>query len=171
MKYVHELGYFGNIWVRSNILKKAGDATEGHYHVFDHVSLLIQGKVRVETVGSDHYNEFEAPTFIVIDKDVRHRFIALTDECIWYCVFAVRNLKGEIANEEELEELKNIYGPMHSPFTYTKPSFTKILSASMAMSSSPTSDRTNEDAAIEQSEVSIAYNEDSETLENNTVKK
>ena len=33
----HELGFFGNIWVRQNVLEKAGDNLGGHTHNFDHV--------------------------------------------------------------------------------------------------------------------------------------
>ena len=36
----HELGFFGNIWVRQHFLEKAGDVIDGHKHHFDHVSLL-----------------------------------------------------------------------------------------------------------------------------------
>ena len=48
MRKRHDLGYFGNIWVRQNELQNAGDETSGHYHLFDHVSLLVSGTVEVE---------------------------------------------------------------------------------------------------------------------------
>lgn len=44
----HELGYFGNIWVRSNYLLRAGYSNGGgHYHYFDHVTLLAKGSLLV----------------------------------------------------------------------------------------------------------------------------
>ena len=40
-----ELGYFGNIWVRQNVLELAGEEFDGHEHKFDHVTLLVSGKI------------------------------------------------------------------------------------------------------------------------------
>ena len=67
-----ELGYFGNIWVRQNLLENVGDETTGHLHYFDHVSLLSNGKVEVEIEGYPP-KEFTAPTFIVIRKEHKHK--------------------------------------------------------------------------------------------------
>jgi hypothetical protein len=91
----HELGFFGNIWVRQNVLDKAGDSFGGHTHHFDHVSLLTKGKVRIEVEGHPD-KEFTAPTFIVINKDHKHNFVALVDDVNWYCVFALRDLDGQV---------------------------------------------------------------------------
>lgn len=89
------LGYFGNIWVRQNVLLKTGDTNDGgHKHKFDHVSLLTQGSVSVEIEGYPA-KEFKAPTFIIIRKEHNHKFIALEDNSIWYCVFALRDLDGQ----------------------------------------------------------------------------
>jgi len=99
MNSIADLGYFGNIWVRQNLLEKVGDSNGGgHTHKFDHVSLLTQGKVSVEVEGFPS-KEFTAPTFIVIRKEHRHRFTALEDNSIWYCVFALRDLDGEPIDE------------------------------------------------------------------------
>ena len=102
----HELGYFGNIWVRQNLLKKSGEITQGHKHHFDHVSLLATGKVRVEVEGFEP-KEFTAPTFIVIKKEHSHKFIALEDNTLWYCVFALRDIDGEVTD---------IYSGDNSPY-------------------------------------------------------
>jgi len=102
-----ELGYFGNIWVRQNVLSKAGDTFGGHKHHFDHVSLLTKGSVTVKVDGSDPKN-FTAPTFIIIRKEHEHEFIALEDDTNWYCVFALRDLDGDITD---------IYGENHDPLS------------------------------------------------------
>lgn len=106
MKKMGELGYFGNIWVRQNVLEKAGEKTLGHYHHFDHVSLLASGSVRV-TVDGFEPKEFHAPIFIVIKKEYRHHFEALTDNALWYCVFALRDEDGEVTD---------IYSGDNSPY-------------------------------------------------------
>jgi hypothetical protein len=97
MKKRHDLGYFGNIWVRQNVLEHAGESTEGHYHLFDHVSLLAQGTVEVEVEGNPP-KQFTAPTFIVIRKEKPHKFTAVTDDVLWYCVFAIRDENGDVGD-------------------------------------------------------------------------
>jgi hypothetical protein len=103
----HELGYFGNIWVRQNTLNKVGHFVEGHTHHFDHVTLLISGKVSIEVDGYAA-KEFTAPTFIVIRKEHEHKFTALEDNSVWYCVFALRDLNGEVME---------IFGEDHDPLS------------------------------------------------------
>jgi hypothetical protein len=99
----HELGFFGNIWVRQNVLEKTGERFGGHKHEFDHVSLLTKGSVRVEVEGYQP-KEFVAPTFIVIKKEHKHDFIALEDDVNWYCVFALRDLDGEVVEVYDKEK-------------------------------------------------------------------
>jgi hypothetical protein len=101
------LGYFGNIWVRQNILKNANDICEGHKHNFDHVSLLTKGSVEVEVEGYES-KVFKAPTFIVIKKEHMHKFTALENDTHWYCIFALRDLDGEVIE---------IYGEEHNPLS------------------------------------------------------
>ena len=103
-----DLGYFGNIWVRQNRLLKNGDNGGGHEHAFDHVTLLCKGKVKVEIEGNEP-KEFTAPTFIVIRKEHKHKITALEDDTIYYCVFALRNIDGEIVDD--------IYGNQHDPIS------------------------------------------------------
>lgn len=95
---MHQMGCFGNIWVRSHQFAKAGDTNGGgHYHNFDHVTLLAVGSVLVEVEGHEP-KEFHAPTFIVIDKNHKHKFTALTDGVVYYCVFALRDKDGEVTD-------------------------------------------------------------------------
>jgi len=100
-----ELGYFGNIWVKQNVLELAGEAFNGHEHKFDHVTLLVSGKVSVELESSDA-KEFTAPTFIVIRKEHRHKITALADGTVYYCVYALRDLDGQVME---------VFGPQHDP--------------------------------------------------------
>jgi len=102
----NELGYVGNVWVRQNILEEAGQSNQGHKHKFDHVSLLTSGKVSVEVEGYEP-KEFTAPTFIVIKKEHSHKFTALQDKTVWYCVFAMRDVDGNVTD---------IYGSDNSPY-------------------------------------------------------
>ncbi len=101
-----ELGYFGNIWVKQNVLELAGETHGGHEHKFDHVTLLVSGKVSVEIEGHEP-KEFAAPTFIVIRKEHQHKITAVEDGTVYYCVYALRNLDGEV--------IEDIYGEQHDP--------------------------------------------------------
>jgi hypothetical protein len=92
-----DLGFFGNIWVRQNVLDKAGSFLPGHTHNFDHVTLLTKGSVEVEITGYPP-KQFKAPTFIIIRKEHEHKFTALEDDSQWYCVFALRDVDGEITD-------------------------------------------------------------------------
>lgn len=104
---VNQLGYFGNIWVRSHHLKAIGDTNGGgHKHHFDHVTLLSRGTIRVEVEGYPP-KEFSAPTFVVIKKEHKHRITAVTDDCLYYCVFALRDIDGNVTD---------IYSGDNSPY-------------------------------------------------------
>lgn len=93
---IEELGYFGNIWVRAHYFAKAGDTHQGHTHTFDHVSFLTRGSVRVVVDGLT--TDYAATNFIVIDKNKEHSIQALEDQTEWWCVFAVRETNGEVAD-------------------------------------------------------------------------
>jgi hypothetical protein len=99
---VKELGYFGNIWVRQHNLVKEKDVARGHVHEFDHVTLLVKGKVRVDVKNTitkeERFKEFQAPTFMVIRKDHIHKITALTDDVQYYCVFALRDIDGDVTD-------------------------------------------------------------------------
>lgn len=105
-----DLGYFGNIWVKQNILDGAGSMSHGHEHLFDHVSLLVEGTVEVHVAGAEP-TQFVAPTFIVIRKQHQHHFKAVTDRVVWYCVYALRDFEGEV--------IEDLYGVQHDPLAYS----------------------------------------------------
>ena len=107
-----ELGYFGNVWVRQHNLEKVDDTNDGgHVHYFDHVTLLVRGKVRVDVTDTitkeERTKEFEGPTFMIIRKDHKHKITALTDDVQYYCVFALRDIDGNVTD--------SVYSNRHDP--------------------------------------------------------
>lgn len=88
------LGCYANVWVRQKIFTKVGEEIGGHKHKYDHLSILAKGEVQLR-VGEE-IKVFKAPTFIVIPKDRVHNVTALTDDVLWYCVFAHRDINGEV---------------------------------------------------------------------------
>jgi quercetin dioxygenase-like cupin family protein len=101
-----DMGFFGNIWVRQRVLDN-GQSYEGHKHHFDHVTLLARGTVNVEVEGRS--KQFSAPTFIIIRKEHEHKVTALCDNVLYFCVFALRDLDGEVLD---------MYSPDHDPLSY-----------------------------------------------------
>jgi hypothetical protein len=103
-----EFGYYGNIWIRQNTLNEIGDQNDGHYHKYDHVTLVTSGKIQVEIDG---YNptEHAAPTFVIIRKDYMHKVTALEPNTVYYCLYALRDLDGEV--------LPDIHGGEHDPMS------------------------------------------------------
>lgn len=99
MKNVHDLlGCYANIWIRQKKFEKAGQTIGGHKHKYDHVSLLSSGTVEVKV--DNITKTFTAPTFIVIRKDKIHDVTSLTDDVLWYCIFANRDIEGEVYDPE-----------------------------------------------------------------------
>lgn len=115
---LNEMGFFGNVWVRSHTYRKAGDSNGGgHYHKFDHVTLLIKGSIRVEVEGEEP-TRFMAPTFVIIKKDKKHKVTALEDDTVYYCVFALRDVDGDVTD---------IYSGDNSPYQAVSDEKFKIM--------------------------------------------
>jgi len=87
--------FSGGTYAKRMIFPK-GCIIPSHKHVFDHISILAQGKAIV-TVGEES-NTYEAPTVIEIKKNEVHTVTAL-EECHWYCIHAT-----EITNPKEIDE-------------------------------------------------------------------
>ena len=95
----HDLvGCYANVWVRQRHFPKIGEQIGGHMHKYDHLSLLSSGRVEVEVDGI--VKEFTAPTFIIIRKDKIHNVRALEEHTTWYCIFADRDMDGNVYDPE-----------------------------------------------------------------------
>lgn len=67
------------------MLMSAGTQIPTHKHVYDHLSILAQGRVRV-AVGPVA-KEYIAPAMIEIKKNIAHTITAVEDS-VWFCVHA-----------------------------------------------------------------------------------
>lgn len=120
MMAIEEVGFVGNVWVRQCLMEKKGDKVGGHLHYHDHVSLLCKGSVEVK-VDNAKPKKFTAPTFIVIKKEHKHEITALEDDTVWYCVFAVRDIDGNLSDIYDENNVPNYAGPAPSGFWDKKP--------------------------------------------------
>lgn len=78
-----------NVFVKMIPLKKVGDKVEGHAHVFDHITLLSVGSVRMKHDNGESI--YTAPCLIVTPKGITHQFTSLTDFSLLCCIHAIRD--------------------------------------------------------------------------------
>ena len=101
-----------NVYCRLMNFKKAGDQELGHYHSYDHGTLLSVGSLRVEILDEQDNvlseKVFTAPTFIFIRKDKKHRLTALQDNTVASCIHALRTIDEEILDPEFLVEQREL---------------------------------------------------------------
>lgn len=96
----------GNIYRRQMLLSEKFSVFEGHRHNFDHVTYIIRGKVFAKywdtdedgnkIVESEMSIEYSAPSAILIHKNKSHQFMALSDDVIAECIYAIRDESGAI---------------------------------------------------------------------------
>ena len=101
-----------NVYCRLMNFVKKGDQEFGHYHDYDHGTLLANGRLLVEKTddaGNVIYTkEFVAPTFIFIEKDARHVLTALEDNTVATCIHALRTIDDTIIDSDFLVEEREL---------------------------------------------------------------
>lgn len=120
MRIIEEHGFVGNVWVRQNFLEKAGDTAGGHTHFHDHVSLLATGSVEVQ-IETEEPKVFVAPTFIVIKKEFKHKITALEDNTVFYCIYAMRDIDGNVVDIYEDWNLPNLPKSASPEYSHVAP--------------------------------------------------
>ena len=106
-----------NVYCRLMNFNKKGDQELGHYHDYDHGTLLASGKLLVEKLDDNNNiissKEFTAPTFVFIAKDAKHVLTALEDKTVATCIHALRTIDETIIEpnffieEKELADSSN----------------------------------------------------------------
>ena len=115
-----EAGFIGNVWIAQFPVPKAGMSIEMHEHDHDHVSLLVSGSVEVNIIDQES-KIFNAPTFIVIRANMKHEIKSLSDDVLWYCIFALRDLDGNVINqfdESNAPPIDPIFNGTQSSYVY-----------------------------------------------------
>jgi hypothetical protein len=78
-----------NLFFKTMHFLYAGDREPGHCHVFDHVTFLARGSLRVTVNGVP--TDFVAPTPIFIAKGLLHELVATEDDTLALCIHALRD--------------------------------------------------------------------------------
>ncbi len=98
------IGCVSNLYSRMMVFEKSGDLEQGHFHHFDHLTLLASGSLRVTV--KDIPTVFKAPTMIFIKADLKHELVALEDNTVAYCIHALRtpDSDGDILDPDSIPE-------------------------------------------------------------------
>ena len=94
-----KLAVISNVWIKLMKFAKIGDFVPGHFHNFDHGTVLSQGSVEVDIAGEK--TTFTAPEIIYIQKGVQHKITALEPNTVVLCV---HGLRGTDSTEDIISE-------------------------------------------------------------------
>jgi hypothetical protein len=109
---ITDLGHYGNIFIRRMNFESVGQILQAHRHNFDHATFIGAGAVQVRFFkpdGSASLKIYEGPTWFEVPKDVGHEIMALSVPVVCFCVFAVRDPDGEVAEVVTEAHLKNSF--------------------------------------------------------------
>lgn len=88
----------GGVYAKQMHFQKAGDTGIQHKHNFDHLSLLVKGKVVVSVEGEA--TVYTAPAGINVKAGKEHTVMALEDDSLWYCIHAI---PSDLQDEASIE--------------------------------------------------------------------
>jgi hypothetical protein len=104
-----EIFAVSNVYTRIMNFKKAGDIEIGHYHTYDHGTLISSGSIKLEILGENletiETKIYKAPRMVLIKKEFKHRLTALEDNTVAVCIHALRDVEGELLPVETIEEV------------------------------------------------------------------
>lgn len=93
-----------NVFCRLMHFKKAGEVELGHYHNYDHGTLISSGEILIEMLDEKENviasKKFIAPQLAFISKDKKHRLTALKDNSVAVCIHALRDIDSNILSPE-----------------------------------------------------------------------
>lgn len=113
-------GAVANIFSRMMHFKNSGDAIEGHKHLFDHLTLLASGSLKVIVEGEETI--FTAPHMIYITAEKAHQLVALEDNTVAYCIHAIRDKEtGDILDPNMVPKGVHETGKLVGVQRITKP--------------------------------------------------
>lgn len=97
-----------NVYSRMMLFKQAGDQEQGHKHDYNHGTLLSKGRLLVQKLDDSgaitSSKVFTAPSFIFVEKDVKHLLTAVEDDTVAVCIHALRDVDQEIIDPSTFVE-------------------------------------------------------------------
>jgi len=110
-----DVAIIGPIGVRQFTLEKICEESVGHEHNYDHVTMVVRGRIRVKYsyLNGDQLVEGESREFgpgddVLIKANVRHTIKALEPNTVYKCVFSHRDFDGLVTQNYVGNELAYI---------------------------------------------------------------
>ena len=99
-----------NVYCRMMKFENIGDVEEGHYHTYDHGTLVARGSLNVEMLDENDQvtssKVFVAPSFVFVQKDKKHRLTSLEEETLACCIHAIRDVDENIISPDTIIDEK-----------------------------------------------------------------
>lgn len=100
-----------NVYCRLMHFVNVGDVEVGHWHTYDHGTLISSGEVLVEQLDDDGEvvasKVFTAPALVFIPKESKHRITAMKANTVAACIHAMRSIDGELLAPDFLVDEKS----------------------------------------------------------------
>lgn len=101
------LTLFAGIFCKTWHVAYVGTLLPQHAHAHSHISLIMQGTVRV-WAGAELLGDYHAPSAVKIAARVLHQFLTLTDDVTIACIHAVGEADGEpVVTEENYVDMED----------------------------------------------------------------
>jgi len=90
-----------NVFVKMHQIETAGVEYKGHYHNYDHTTLVVTGKVKVlfgavpEAGLKEEERIYSAPSMFITRAFRRHTITTLEDNTTFCCIHAIRDDNGQ----------------------------------------------------------------------------
>ncbi len=96
----------GPIGTRTFHLQKKCETSEGHQHNYDHVTLIIRGRLKVtySYIRDGQKVEGESREFgpgddVIIKAEVFHTLKAMEDDTVYRCIYSHRDFNGVVVEK------------------------------------------------------------------------
>lgn len=105
--------YQHNVYIKQMTYRDAGTTYHGHHHDYDHVTLIVSGRVRVKFKSipemniPDEVREYTGVDMFVTRSFREHEITSLEPNTVVCCVHALRNEDGDIIELDYNEENKH----------------------------------------------------------------
>jgi hypothetical protein len=100
-----------NVYCRLMHFVNVGDFEIGHWHTYDHGTLISSGEVLVEQIGDNGEvlasKVFTAPALVFVPKNFRHKITATKENTVAACIHAMRSIDGNLLSPDFLVDEKS----------------------------------------------------------------
>lgn len=90
------------LFIRSNTFNHKNSMAPQHVHTWDHISVIASGGVRI-WADEKLLGDFFAPTGVVINKGIFHKFLTLEDNTTILCIHRTEEVNIERITDQDVK--------------------------------------------------------------------